>query len=144
MNIEIERVPVEKILDIRHRVLRAGLPFDSARFDGDNLPDSVHLAALQNGIVIGSATILLNTWESHPACQLRGMAVDPSIQSQGIGTLLLNRVHQVAMEKGVKILWANARTPAVPFYCKQGWEVVSAEFTIPTAGPHFKIVRTLP
>src|SRR5579863_2288706 len=144
MNFEIQRVPVERILEIRHRVLRAGMPFDTARFEGDNLPTTVHLAAVRNEIVIGSATVLLNTWNDAPACQLRGMAVDAPMQGQGVGTLLLHHVDQIAMEKGVTILWANARTPAIPFYCKHHWKVVSAEFVIPTAGPHFKIARTLP
>jgi len=31
----------------------------------------------------------------------------------------------------------------VEFYRKHGWEIVSAVFDIPTAGPHFKMVRKL-
>ena len=41
------------------------------------------------------------------------------------------------------MLWANCRTPAAVFYSKAGWIKVSDEFEIPTAGPHFKMVRRL-
>jgi len=43
----------------------------------------------------------------------------------------------------VPLLWANVRKPAVEFYRKHGWIIVSDEFEIPTAGPHFKMLRQL-
>ena len=77
------------------------------------------------------------------ACQLRGMAVDPAYQRSGIGQKLLDEVDRIAAEKGAEILWANARKPAAGFYQKHGWMIASEEFEIPTAGPHFKMVRRL-
>ena len=40
-----------------------------------------------------------------------------------------------------RLLWCNARVPAMGFYQKLAWQVVSDEFHIPTAGPHVKMVR---
>lgn len=34
-------------------------------------------------------------------------------------------------------IWCNARTVAVGFYSRSGFEVISEEFEIPEAGPHF-------
>jgi ribosomal protein S18 acetylase RimI-like enzyme len=38
-------------------------------------------------------------------------------------------------------LWCNAREPAVGFYRRMGWRVISERFHIETAGPHFKMSR---
>jgi GNAT superfamily N-acetyltransferase len=141
--IYIQRVHVERVIDLRHRVLRAGLPRDTAYFESDDGPHTVHLAALDDEIVIGCATVLLNSWNGNRACQLRGMAVDPSYERAGIGRLLLEEADRVATEAGAKILWANARKLAIGFYQKLGWKIESEEFEIPTAGPHFKIAKVI-
>jgi N-acetylglutamate synthase-like GNAT family acetyltransferase len=141
--LRIERADVEEIVDLRYRVLRAGLPREAAYFPGDRDETTVHLAVRSDGVVIGCATVLLNLWEGQQACQLRGMAVDPAWQRRGIGEKLLAEVHRLAGEARVKIIWANARVPAAEFYRRNGWEIVSEEFEIPTAGPHFKMIRRL-
>jgi predicted GNAT family N-acyltransferase len=143
MPIEIRRVPVAAVYDLRHQILRAGLQRQAAHFDGDDLPDTVHIAALQNGRVIGCATVLTNSFNGQRACQLRGMAVEAGTQRRGIGRKLLDEVHRVAVECGVSLLWANCRVPAVPFYRKHGWSDASEQFEIPTAGPHIRMTRSL-
>lgn len=140
---EIERVEIEEIVNLRHAVLRAGLPRSDAYFPGDRESTTVHLAAKREGIVIGCATVLLNEWSGQPACQLRGMAIDAAYQRNGIGAKLLAEVHRVAREKGVDLIWANARKPAAAFYVKHGWQIASEEFEIPSAGPHYKMILRL-
>jgi GNAT superfamily N-acetyltransferase len=141
--IKVVRVDAAEVVDLRHRVLRAGMSRQDAHFDGDDLPDTVHIAALEAGKVIGCATVLTNTFNRERACQLRGMAVDPAAQRRGIGRKLLQEIERIARERGVSLLWANCRKPAVEFYRKNGWTSVSEEFEIPTAGPHFKMTRRL-
>jgi len=141
--IEIIRVDVEEIIDLRHAVLRAGLPRSDAYFPGDDETTTVHLAAKNHALVIGCATVLLNQWEGKPACQLRGMAVDPAHQRLGVGGKLLAEVCRISREKGVAVIWANARKPAAPFYERHGWKIVSEEFEIPQAGPHYKMLFRL-
>jgi N-acetylglutamate synthase-like GNAT family acetyltransferase len=139
----VAAVDVEEIVDLRYRVLRAGLPRDAAYFPGDRDATTVHLAAKSDGKIIGCATVLVNEWDGQRACQLRGMAIDPDWQGKRIGRRLLDEIHQTARGAGVQILWANARVPAAEFYRKHGWEIVSEEFEIPTAGPHYKMIRRL-
>lgn len=141
--ITIERVRVEQMIDLRHGVLRAGFPRESANFPGDHDAQTVHLAAKNGEKIVGCATVLANEWNGQRACQLRGMAVDPAYQRRGVGRQMLEEVDRIAAERGARILWANARKPAAEFYRKYGWEIVSEEFEIPTAGPHFKMVRRL-
>jgi len=139
----VQRVAAEEIVDLRHRVLRAGLPRQSAIFPGDDDGQTVHLGALESGKIVGCATVLESRFEDRPALQIRGVAVDPGHRGRGIGRMLLVTIERLALEREVKLLWANCRTPAVEFYAKAGWSKVSDEFVIPTAGPHFKMIRRL-
>jgi GNAT superfamily N-acetyltransferase len=142
-SITIGPVGVEEIVDLRHAVLRPGLARETAYFPGDRDPLTIHLAAKDGQTVVACATVLVNQWQGRPACQLRGMAVDPPYQRRGVGARLLAQIERLAAENGVDVIWANARKPAVEFYRKHGWEIVSGAFEIPTAGPHFKMVRKL-
>lgn len=140
--IRIERVPVDRIIDLRHVVLREGLPREAAIFEGDESPAAVHVAAIAGEAVVGCATLHPSRWEDQPAWQLRGMAVADGYRNAGIGGELVRAVleHVNAQTPG-RIVWANARVPAARFYQKLGWAIVSDVFEIPTAGPHVRIVR---
>jgi GNAT superfamily N-acetyltransferase len=142
-SIKFERAEFAEIVDLRYAVLRAGLPREAANFPGDRDSTTVHLAAKDGLVVVACATVLVNQWEGKAACQLRGMAVDPAYKKCGLGHRLLAEIERVAAENGVDLIWANARTPAAEFYRRNGWEIVSEMFEIPTAGPHFKMVRRL-
>ena len=143
-NVVVRRANVEEIVDLRHAVLRQGLPRDAAIFDGDHAESALHFAAVAGGRAICCATFHLNAWEGKPAWQLRGMATDPAFRSKGIGKQILSLAEETIRQASqVRMLWCNARTPALEFYKKQGWRVVSEEFFIPTAGPHFRMIKLL-
>jgi GNAT superfamily N-acetyltransferase len=149
--IEICRVGVEKILDLRHRILRAGMPPESARFEGDEADTTLHLAAYglgasgrADGQAIGCLSLMLNSFEGESAWQLRGMAVEEGLQQRGLGRQLLTQAEAAAeSEDRARLLWCNARVPAAGFYQKHGWAIVSEVFEIPTAGPHVKMSKRL-
>jgi GNAT superfamily N-acetyltransferase len=145
-------VLVDCILDLRHRILRAGLPIETARFEGDQGPHTTHYAAFQTndelkptGRPICCATFMLGTYEEVPAWQLRGMATEEAYRGCGVGNQLLNtaerelRSHPVYAH--VRLMWCNARVPAVRFYQRNGWKGVSDVFDIPTAGPHIQMTK---
>jgi GNAT superfamily N-acetyltransferase len=135
---------VQQILDLRWRILRGGLPRETAIFEGDDEPATHHFAAIAHGNVIGCVTIMHRPWQNQPAWQLRGMAIDPQFQRRGIGQQLLDQVEQtVRSDNHSRQLWCNARTPAVAFYRKFGWRIHGGEFVIPTAGPHFEMTKSL-
>jgi GNAT superfamily N-acetyltransferase len=143
-HIEVLRVPVERILDLRHEILRNGLPREAASFDGDDEPATQHLAACCGEHVIACVTLLQRPFEGAPAWQLRGMAVAQPHQRRGLGSAMLNAVDSlVRNDPHSLLLWCNARTPAVCFYRKHGWVIASQEFVIETAGPHFRMFKRL-
>ena len=140
----IRRGTTAEIIDLRHEILRTGLPRELAYFDGDDEPTTIHMVAERAGKIVGCATMLQRRWEQRPAWQLRGMAVKPALRGMGIGSKLLNDIERLAIaRKFSKQFWANARTPAVKFYQDHGWTVVSEEFMIEHAGPHVKIQKRL-
>jgi N-acetylglutamate synthase-like GNAT family acetyltransferase len=140
----IRSAAVEEVIDLRWRILRAGLDRSTAFFEGDHESTTHHLVAELNGRVVGCVTILQRPWEGQPAWQMRGMAIEPELQGTGIGRMLVDAVERTAREAGHSCqLWCNARSPVVGFYHKLGWKVVGEEFVIPTAGPHFRMQKRL-
>jgi len=145
---------VDEIFGLRHDILRNNLPSETAEFDGDNDPTTIHLGAFlfghdyieNDGLNIGCASFMLNAWEDAPAWQLRGMAIREDLRDLGVGRMMLDYADELlrATRRDVDRLWCNARTPAVPFYLQLGWEIASPEFVVPTAGPHYRMQRPLP
>ena len=141
----LNHVTAGPIIDLRHRLLRAGLPRESAHFDGDDLPTTLHYAALCDERVVCCLTLLASTWEQEPAFQLRGMATEGPLQGSGIGRALVRYAMEDAATRRpeMRFAWCNARVSAAGFYQKLGWRIVSEPFVIPTAGPHVRMVIEL-
>jgi predicted GNAT family N-acyltransferase len=142
--IRIVQTTLERILELRHRILRAGLPLDTAIFPGDEAPTSLHIAAVLGDEVVGCATFHLNQWQGQPAWQLRGMATSDAVRRQGLGRKMLEFAErELQLRQPTRQLWCNARTPAVPFYEAMGWTVESQVFEIPSAGPHVEMSKRM-
>ena len=149
-NLDLRRARAEEVIDLRHAVLRQGLPREAAVFEGDESPASRHYAAFAGGAVICCATLHAVPWEGTPAWQLRGMATTPEFRGKGVGRELMALIESDLLRdarrdgEGVpRLLWCNARVPAAGFYRTLGWRVVSEQFEIPTAGPHYRMVKRL-
>lgn len=52
---------------------------------------------------------------------IRFMAVDPSVQEKGLGTLMAMTLESVARQEGVKRVTCSAREDAVEFFAKLGF-----------------------
>jgi GNAT superfamily N-acetyltransferase len=148
--ITICRVSVDMILDLRHRLLRAGLPAKEAQFPGDDDPLTWHFGLFATGSpdgnaqVVSCASFMLNSYKDEPAWQLRGMATEGSHQGRGFGGKLLACAEgAILQQSNVRLFWCNARVPAISFYERQGWIVDSEQFDIPTAGPHRRMMKRL-
>lgn len=143
---EIRRISAEETIPLRWPILRAGLPRETAVFEGDDWPDTQHFGAFVGGQLHGIATILRAPFPAEPelkARQLRGMAVLPETQGTGCGAALVTACIAAARSAGAAVLWCNARTPASKFYARQGFQTVGGEFEIPTAGPHYRMFLSL-
>jgi predicted GNAT family N-acyltransferase len=116
-----------------------------ADFPGDDEPTARHFGAFDSGgEVVGCATFIRRPWQGKPAWQLRGMAVRDDLRGAGIGTRMLDVAERLLSREAYSDqLWCNARTPATKFYERLGWQKFGEEFVVETAGPHFKMIKTL-
>lgn len=136
-------ISAAETIPLRHAVLRPGLPRETAIFECDDR--AVHFGALRNGELLAVATLQCEALPGiqKTAWRLRGMATAAHTQSQGIGTALLTGCVDYIRQRGAEILWCTARTTALHFYQRNGFETVGEEFEIPGVGPHFVMIKTL-
>jgi GNAT superfamily N-acetyltransferase len=142
----VRRTSIDAIRPLRHAELRAGLPPETACFDGDDAPDTWHLAAVDGDAVIGCASFIRHPWtDGADAYQLRGMATRRDRTGHGVGAAVLRVAErEIPAATGLRLFWCNARVPAVGFYVRCGWTVESEPFDVPTAGPHRRMLRHVP
>lgn len=150
---EVRLAQAAEVIDLRHRVLRIGLPREEAIFDGDDAPTTRHAVAVAGGgRIVCCATVMLSPvpaevehYGNRPAFRLRGMATDEAYRGKGLGGRVSHLLeHESQRVQPTGLLWCNARIGAVRFYREMGWEVVSREtYDIPTAGLHHTMVKRL-
>jgi len=76
--------------------------------------------------------------------QLKGMAVDDSLQTTGYGRALIDAGLALARERGAEVVWARARDSALGFYEKCGFISVGDGFIDePTNMPHHIVMKRL-
>jgi len=146
--IEVRAITAEETIPLRHAILRAGLPRETAIFPGDDAGSSRHFGAFVEERLVGVATMHYVPLLDQPphegsAYQVRGMATTEEVRGQGAGSALLAACIAEAQRAGANWIWCNARTPAAGFYSRHGFEVQGGVFDIPSAGPHFRMLRPL-
>ncbi len=143
----IRAISAAETIAVRWPVLRPGFARETAIFDGDVAPGTLHFGAFDGETLVGVASIYLIPFpaqpEVSPTFQLRGMATLPEVRGAGFGKALLDACVAVAREKGAALIWCNARTGAAEFYAQRGWQIIGEDFDIPTVGPHFRMRRAL-
>jgi predicted GNAT family N-acyltransferase len=117
--------------------------------DGDDEWETVHLATVEDdGTIVAVATFLDRECPLrpgvHPARQLRGMAVATERQGEGLGGELLAAGIERCREDGAVIVWAHARTAAVPWYEAHGLPAEGDEYVYGVMDlPHRTVVLDL-
>lgn len=147
MDVHIAAVSTESILPLRRKVLRDGTPSQDPRYAEDDLEGTVHFAAIADGGIVGTSTWLSRDYPHAPgipAVQLKGMAVDQSLQSSGIGVLLLRHGIEEAERNGARLVWARARDVALVFYQRNGFTVEGDAFIDEATGmSHHLVAMTI-
>jgi GNAT superfamily N-acetyltransferase len=113
-------------LILRYKILRIplGLTFSSHDLAKDK--EDVHIGAFADDAIWGS---LILTDMHNGTIKMRQVAVDDSLQGQGIGRKLVACADNYARDKGYRLIHCHARDTAKEFYLKQGYKVVGDEFT---------------
>jgi len=132
--------------ELRRAVLRPGWP-EAAPMHGDDNPEALHIAAIDDDdVVIAACLVLPRAYPKQPgtasAWQLRGMATAESHRSQGLGAELVVAVLAELRQRGAQLVWCEARNAAIRFYSRNGFEVDGEEFLHAETGiPHHYMWR---
>ena len=141
----VQPIKPEQTHALRHAVLRPHQRIEEMVYQGDDLPDSLHLGAFHtagdpDGPVVGVLTLNTAPMPGQAEAgdyQLRGMAVAAAMQGRGVGRLLVQRaLSEVATRSGTRI-WCNARVSAMGFYQSLGFVTQGEPFEIVPIGPHY-------
>jgi GNAT superfamily N-acetyltransferase len=143
----VQRLSLEQIMPLRVRVLRKGTPATHAHYPEDESVDVVHLGIKNEDYVIATSTWFSKECPERigtSAIQLKGMAVDDSLQTGGLGKQLIDAGVKLAQQRNASLVWARARDTSVGFYEKCGFSVVGEGFIDePTGMPHHIVVRDI-
>jgi GNAT superfamily N-acetyltransferase len=130
--------------ELRRTVLRPQLAITD-HLPGDDVPDAVHFAVLDDGGTVVSTCFLVPLacpWLPFdgPSWALRQMATRRDRQGSGAGALLLSEVINWVGVAG--LIWCHARSSAIGFYERQGFTVQSEEYLETVTGlPHRDMSR---
>jgi predicted GNAT family N-acyltransferase len=141
----VKYISAEDALPLRSSVLRSNLPFSQCVFPTDNIEGGFHLGAVADEQIVSIATFFPEDYPEQGVggFRLRGMATDPAFAGKGYGAKLINFAVSALTSANASYIWCNARSSAVVFYKKLGFEVISDEFEVPGIGPHFNMIKYL-
>ena len=141
---DIRPITAAEARTVRHPILRAGLPPESAILEHDDDPATRHFGAYDRARLVGVATFFAEPCPLRPglsAWRLRGMATLEDMQGRGAGRALVEEGIRSATDAGAALIWCNARVTARGFYEKVGFVAVGGEFELPASGKHYVMVK---
>ena len=140
----ITEIKAEDTYPIRKAILREGMTL-SHEMNGDHDAETLHLGLFESGVLVCIGSFMRASKEIFKGSQfqLRGMASVKKAQGKGFGKLLLEEAEVKLKNQGVDILWCNARTVALDFYKKSGYQMVGNVFEVEQVGPHFLMFKKL-
>ena len=145
---KIKKITPKESYIVRHPILRSGRPILDCAFESDDDPSSIHLGLEVEGKIISVISALPIRCKNFPklvAMRLRGIATLESYQRQGYGTKLIDGIEKrLIKNKGIELMWLNARINASEFYRKMGFKTIGDHFAIKGIGTHqqyFKMIN---
>lgn len=141
----VKFIPFELTLGLRSKILRNGLPANDCVFPTDQVEGAFHLAFYVDDEIACIASFFPKNHASQKTLgyQLRGMATDEQFKGKGYGTKLIAFAVEYISKTNAEYIWCNARSSAIQFYQKLGFELASDEFEIAGVGPHYEMILNL-
>jgi len=103
--------------------------------------DGYHVMAVNgDGQVIGVGRVHFN---NPTEAQVRYMAVREDSSQQGIGSLILTKLENYAVEKGAQKIMLFARENAIDFYLKRGYFNQGPAHNLYGQIPHLHMTKTI-
>ena len=120
--ISIGAVPLEKVWEVRHRVMYPSLDPKEVRLPLDSSGE--HLGVYHEGTLVSVISLFTDGGD----LQFRKFATEPPEQGKGFGKLLLEHVVGLARQRGIRRIWCNARRSATALYERYGMKQQGEEW----------------
>tara|TARA_B100001250_G_C19632064_1_gene714204 strand:+ start:140 stop:592 length:453 start_codon:yes stop_codon:yes gene_type:complete len=146
LQVEINKVDVEKIRPLRHAELRKGQDFSTSSYLKDYAESTFHMACVLDEKAVACATFYpekSTKIKSQDAYRLRGMATDFKFQRKGYASDLMVESFKELKKRKCDMVWCNARLVAVDFYKSVGFKIIGELFDIAGIGPHYYMYKEL-
>ncbi|MBC7615305.1 MAG: GNAT family N-acetyltransferase [Pedobacter sp.] len=134
-----------KTLKLRSEILRNNIPLANCILPTDKIEGAFHLGCFVEDQLVSIASFFPKNYQgkSTSGYQLRGMATATEFARNGYGAELIDFAISQLTATNAAYLWCNARSSAVEFYNKKGFELASTEFEIEGVGPHYEMILNL-
>lgn len=158
VNFESNLEIMDEIIALRKKVLHPHGPVERVIYKSDALQGSAHFVLFHDGKIIGTGTVQPEDESekvSTSSWRIRGMAVDPEYQGQGLGQKIVAAIIQYVTayvtddnaasddHPPARLIWCNARVSALNLYQRFGFIAEPGEFIIPNSGPHRRLKLAL-
>ncbi len=142
----VREIEKEDTYEIRHKILRPHQPFDMVKYDTDEYPGAFHLGVFDGDQLICIVSFCLEQFSKTDPSEryrLRAMATLKEYRKMGAGRLAVSFAEKVLTEKGYDFLWCKARTSALEYYKKLGFNQHGDVFDYIGLGPHVIMYKNL-
>lgn len=128
-----------EMIKLRHKILYApwGLNFTPEQLDKET--NDFHIVYKKSDRILGC---LVATIRSPTTVQFRQVAVDESVQRQGVGKRIVKFAENLVFEKGFKKIEIESRETAIAFYEKLDYTREGERF-FKVGLPHFKVTKVI-
>lgn len=127
------------MVQLRNDILRKplGLKFTPEELEQEK--EEILIGAFEEDKMLGCCMLIKNDVQT---VRLRQMAVLNNLQGKGIGKALMQFAENIARDRGFRKITMHARTTAIGFYEKLGYNVSGEQFDEVTI-PHYVMEKLL-
>lgn len=129
----------QQTVSLRNKILREPIGLQYSEQDLEDEKEAQHVACFLDDKLVGACFYIPYKKDT---IKLRQMAVDSSIQKQGIGRILIEYVENLAKNEGYTHIYLDARKEALYFYQKLGFQLIGDEF-IEVGIPHYEMLKNI-
>ena len=137
---QIDFIPSKQTYPLRLEVLwKHKSSLDECGLEIDDLESTFHVGAFKNGEIVAVGTFLQQQNEKFEAknqYRLRAMATSPKVRGENFGKQVIDFALVELKNRGVELLWCDAREVAIGFYEKMGFKTLGDFYEVPIIGKH--------
>ncbi len=125
----------EKIRTVRHKVFVEGqcVP-EELEMDGKD-SSCFHVLLIKNGEAIGTGRM---ETDGH----IGRIAVLEEYRGMSFGSMIMNKLEEIAAKNGIMVTYLNSQKQAIPFYMKLGYEAIG-DYFLEAGIEHKKMIKEL-